>query len=166
MCTDCDQQLYNDLRIFKVVFWLIFYKSLMFRAKKNQTGNVDLSRLGTQIELTTRSLTRMFVDAKNFGGDLKYIKTFIEVAEDGDIQYRDKTGTIHNHTLFFQKIPSRGDSGYIIYACKRLVEEYVQVVIDSLHAKFLDMRVFNVTKIFNSISYPRELPLVYRNAHL
>jgi hypothetical protein len=31
---------------------------------------------------------------------------------------------------------------------------------------FLDMRVFNATKIFSPISYPMELPLLYRNAHL
>jgi hypothetical protein len=42
----------------------------------------------------------------------------------------------------------------------------LQVVIDSLHAKFSDMRVFNATKIFSPISYPMELPLLYRNAHL
>ena len=108
----------------------------------------------------------MFLDAKNFGGDLKYIKTFMEVAEDGIIEYRDKTGTIHNHTLLFQEIPSCGDSGYTFDACKRLAEEYVQVVIDSLHARFPYMRVFNATKIFSPISYPMELPLLYRNAHL
>jgi hypothetical protein len=28
------------------------------------------------------------------------------------------------------------------------------------------MRVFNATKIFNPISYPMELPLLYQNAHL
>jgi hypothetical protein len=31
---------------------------------------------------------------------------------------------------------------------------------------FPDMRVFNATKIFSPISYPMELPLLYRNAHL
>jgi hypothetical protein len=128
--------------------------------------NVDLSQLGAQIELTTRSLTRMFLDAENFGGDSKYIKTFMKVAEDGIIEYRDKTGTIHSHTLFFQEIPSCGDSGYTFDACKRLAKEYVQAVIDSLHARFLDMQVFNATKIFSPISYPMELPLLYRNAHL
>jgi hypothetical protein len=88
----------------------------------------------------------MFLDAKNVGGDSKYIKTFMEVAEDVIIEYRDKTGTIHNHTLFFQEIPSCGDSGYTFDACKRLAEEYVQAVIDSLHAMFPNMRVFNATK--------------------
>jgi hypothetical protein len=44
--------------------------------------------------------------------------------------------------------------------------EPLQAVSDSLHARFLDMRVFNTTKIFNPISYPMELPLPYRNAHL
>ena len=78
-------------------------------SKKFQTENIDLNQLGAQIELTTRSLTRMFLDAKNFGGDSKYVKTFMEVAEDGIIGYRDKTVIIHNHTLFFQEIPSCGD---------------------------------------------------------
>ena len=49
-------------------------------------------------------------------------------------------------------------------ACKRLAEEYVQAIIDSLHAKFPDMRVFNATKNFSPLSYPMELPLLYRNA--
>jgi hypothetical protein len=97
---------------------------------------------------------------------MKYIKTFVEVAKDGIIEYRDKTGTIYNHTLFFQENPGCGDSGYTFDACKRLAKEYVQVVIDSLHAKFPDMRVFDATKIFSPISYPMELPLLYRNAHL
>jgi hypothetical protein len=107
----------------------------------------------------------MFLDAENFGGDSKYIKTFMEVAEDGIIEYRDKTGTIHSHTLLFQEIPSCGDSGYTFDACKRLAEEYVQAIIDSLHARFSDMQVFDATKIFSPISYPMELPLPYRNAH-
>jgi hypothetical protein len=77
---------------------------------------------------------QIFLDAENFGGDSKFIKTFMEVAEDEIIEYRDKTGTIHNHTLLFQEIPSCGDSGYTFDACKRLAEEHVQVVIDSLHA--------------------------------
>ena len=110
---------------------------------------VDLSQFGVQIELTT--LTRMVLDAENFGGDLKYVKTFREVAKDGIIEYRDKTGTIHSHTLFFQEIPSCGDSGYTFDACKRLAKEYVQVVIDSLHVRFSNIRVFNATKNFSSI---------------
>ena len=73
----------------------------------------------------------MFLNAENFGDDLKYINTFMEVAEDGIIEYRDNTGTIHNHTLLFQEIPSCGDSGYTLDACKRLAEEYVQDVIDA-----------------------------------
>jgi hypothetical protein len=68
--------------------------------------------------------------------------------------------------ILFQEIPSCGDSGYTFDAGKRLAKEYVQVVIDSLHARFPDMRVFNATKIFSLISYPMELPLLYRNAHL
>jgi hypothetical protein len=108
----------------------------------------------------------MFLDAENFGGDSKYVKTFMEVAEDGIIEYRDKTGTIHSHTFVFQEISSCGDSGYTFDACKRLAEEYVQAVIDSLHARFPDMREFNATKNFSPISYPMELPLLYWNAHL
>jgi hypothetical protein len=96
----------------------------------------------------------------------KDFHAFMEVTENGNIEYRDKTGTIHNHTLLFQEIPSCGDSGYTFDACKRLAEEYVQAVIDSLHARLPDMRVFNATKIFSPISHPMELPLLYRNAHL
>jgi hypothetical protein len=44
----------------------------------------------------------------------------MEVAKDGIIEYRDKTGTIHNHTLLFQEIPSCGDSCYTFDVCKRL----------------------------------------------
>jgi hypothetical protein len=57
-----------------------YLQELNVLSKKIQTENVDLSQLGSQIELTTRSLTRMFLDAENFGGDSKYIKTFMEVA--------------------------------------------------------------------------------------
>ena len=121
-----------------------------FKAQAPHTPLVH--QLGAHIELTTRSLTRIFLDAENFGGDSKYIKTFMEVAEDGIIEYRHKTGTIHNHTLIFQWIPSCGDSGYIFYVCKSLVEEYVQVVIDSLHAMLLDMRILNATKNFSPFS--------------
>jgi hypothetical protein len=107
MCRDCDQQLYNDLRIFKLVFCIYLLadvlQELNVLSKKIQTENVDLNQLGAQIELTTRSLTRMFLDAENFGGDSKYIKTFIEVAEDGFIEYKDKTGTIHNLLCFSNK---------------------------------------------------------------
>jgi hypothetical protein len=64
MCRDCDQQLYNDLRIFKVVFYIYLLvdvlQELNVLSKKIQTENVDLNQLGAQIELTTRSLTRMF----------------------------------------------------------------------------------------------------------
>jgi hypothetical protein len=42
----------------------------------------------------------------------------------------------------------------------------LQAVIDSLHARFRHMRVFNATKIFSSISYPMELPILYQSAHL
>ena len=90
----------------------------------------------------------------------------MEVAEDGIVESRDKTGTIHNHTLFFQKIPSCGDSGYTFDARKRLAKEYVQIVVDSLHARFPYMQVFNTTKVFNPISYPMELPLLYQKTHL
>jgi hypothetical protein len=152
--------------MFNIYLLVDVLQKLNVLSKKIQTENVDLNQLGAQIELTTRSLTQMFLDAENFGGDSKYIKTFMEVAEDGIIEYRDKTGTIHNHTLFFQEIPSCGDSGYTFDACKRLVEEYVQVVIDSLHVRFPNMRVFNATKISSPISYHVELSLLYRNAHL
>jgi hypothetical protein len=49
---------------------------------------------------------------------------------------------------------------------KKRVSDSLQDVIDSLHARFPDMRVFNATKIFSLISYRMELPLLYRNAHL
>jgi hypothetical protein len=167
MCRDCDKKLYNDLKTFKVVLCIYLLvdvlQELNVLSKNIQTENVDLNQLGVHIELITRSLTRMFLDAENFGGDSKYIKTFMEVAEDGIIEYRDKIGTIHIHTLFFQEIPSCGDSGYIFYVCKRLAEEYVQAVIDFLHARLPNMRVFNSTKIFSPISYPMELSLLYRN---
>jgi hypothetical protein len=106
--------------MFNIYLLVDVLQKLNVLSKKIQTENVDLNQLGAQIELTTRSLTQMFLDAENFGGDSKYIKTFMEVAEDGIIEYRDKTGTIHNHTLFFQEIPSCGDSGYTFDACKRL----------------------------------------------
>ena len=51
-------------------------------------------------------------------------------------------------------------------SCKDLAQEYVQAFIDALHVRFPDMRVFNATKIFSPISYPMELPLLYRNAQL
>jgi hypothetical protein len=61
MCGDCDEQLYNDLRIFKVVFCIYLLadvlQELNVLSKKFQTENVDLSQLGAPIELTTRSLT-------------------------------------------------------------------------------------------------------------
>ena len=104
-CRDCDQQLYNDLRIFKMMFCITCWLMFNVMSRKIQTENVDLNQLGAQIELTTRSLARMFSNAENFGGNSKYMKTFMEVAEDGIIEYRDKTGIIHNHTLFFQDIP-------------------------------------------------------------
>ena len=95
MWRDCDQQLYNDLRIFKVVFGIYLLadvlQELNVLSKNFQTENVDLSQLGAQIELTTRPLTRMFLNANNFGGDSKYVKTFMEVAEDRlgrDIMWR------------------------------------------------------------------------------
>ena len=52
-----------------------------------QIKNADLSQLGAQIELTTRSLTRMFLDAENFASDSKYVKTFMDVAQNGTIEY-------------------------------------------------------------------------------
>ena len=45
----------------------------------------------------------MFLDAENFGVDSKYVKIFMDVAQDGTIKYRDKTGTIHTHSLLFQE---------------------------------------------------------------
>ena len=90
----------------------------------------------------------------------------MDVAEDRTIEYRDKTGTIHTHSLLFQEIPNCGDSGGSFDAYKELVQKYVQVVIDALYVKFPDMRVFNATKIFNPISYPMELPLLYWNVQL
>ena len=90
----------------------------------------------------------------------------MDVAQDGTIEYKDKTSTIHTHSLFFQKIPNCGDSGSSFHACKELAQEYVQAIIDALHVRFPDMRVFNATKIFNPISYSMELPLLYRNAQL
>jgi hypothetical protein len=73
----------------------------------------------------------------------------------------------HSHPYFtFPRNSKLWRFGLYFDACKRLVEEYVQAVIDSLHARFRDMRVFNATKIFSPISYPMELPLLYRNAHL
>ena len=66
--------------------------------------------MGAQIELTIRSLTQMFLDAKNFGVDSKYINTFMDVAQDEIIEYRNKIGTIHTHSLFFQEILSCEDS--------------------------------------------------------
>ena len=167
---DNDQQLYNDLRIFKVIFCIYLLADVLHELnilnKIFQIENVDLSQLGAQIELTTCSLTRMFLDAENFGVDSKYVKIFMDVAQDGTIKYRDKTGTIHSQSLFFQEIPNCGDSRGSFDACKELAQEYVQVVIDALHVRFPDMRVFNATKIFSPISYPMELPLLYRNAQL
>ena len=106
----------------------------------------------------------MFLDAENLGVDFKYVKIFMDVAEDGTIEYRDKIGIIYTHSLLFQEIPSCGDSRGLFDACKELTQKYVQTVIDSLHVRFLDMRVFNATKNFSPISYPMELPLLYRNA--
>ena len=64
MCRDCDQQLHHDFIIFKVVFYIYLLvdvlQELNVLSKKIQTENVDLNQLGAQIELTTRSLTRMF----------------------------------------------------------------------------------------------------------
>ena len=170
MCRDNDHQLYNDLRIFKVVFCIYLLADVLHKLnilnKIFQIENVDLSQLGAQIELTTRSLTRMFLDAENFGVDSKYVKIFMDVAQDGTIEYRNKTNTIHTHSLFFQEIPNCGDSGGSFHACKELAQEYVQAIIDALHVRFLDMWVFNATKIFSPISYPMELSLLYRNAQL
>ena len=161
------------MRIFKVVICIYLLhligcvlQELNVLSKKFQTDNVYISQLGAQIELTTRSLIRIFLYAENFGGDSKYIKIFMEVAKDGIIEYREKTSIIHSHTLFFQEIPSCGDSGYTFDACKRLAEEYVQAIIDFLHVRFPNMRVFNATKNFSLISYLMELPILYRNAHL
>ena len=170
MCRDNDHQLYNDLRIFKVVFciYLLVHvlPELNILNKIFQIENVDLSQLGVQIELTTRSLTRMFLDAENFGVESKYVKIFMDVAQDGTIEYRDKIGIVHTHALLFQEIPNCGDSGGSFHACKELAQEYVQAIIDALHVRFPDMQVFNATKIFSPISYPMELPLLYRNAQL
>ena len=170
MCRDNHHQLYNDLRIFKVVFCIYLLadvlQELNILNKIFQIENVDLSQLGAQIELTTCSLTWMFLDAENFGVDFKYVKILMDVAQDGIIEYRDKTGTIHTHSLLFQKIPNCGDLGGSFHACKELAQEYVQVVIDALHVRFPNIHVFNATKIFSPISYPMELPLLYRNAQL
>ena len=100
-----------------------------------QIENVDLSQLGAQIELTARSLTRMFLDAENFGVNSKYVKIFMDVAQDGTIEYRDKTSTIHTHSFLFQEIPNCGDSEGSFDACKELAQEYVQAVIDVLHVR-------------------------------
>ena len=47
MCSDCDQQLYNDLIIFKVMFYIYLLadvlQQLNILSKKIQTENVDLS---------------------------------------------------------------------------------------------------------------------------
>ena len=124
VCRDNDQQLYNDLKIFKVVFCIYLLADVLHELnilkKIFQIENVDLSQLGAHIELTTCSLIRMFLDVENFGFDSKYVKIFMDVAQDGTIEYRDKTGTIHTHSLFFQEIPSCRDSGGFFYACKEL----------------------------------------------
>ena len=93
VCRDNDQQLYNDLRIFKVVFCIYLLADVLHELnilnKIFQIENVDLSQLRAQIELTTRSLTQMFLDAENFGVDSKYVKIFMDIAQYGTIEYRE-----------------------------------------------------------------------------
>ena len=104
-----------------------------------QIENMDLNQLGEHTKLTTQSLIQMFMDAENFGAISKYVKTFMDVAHDRTIEYRDKTGTIHINTVFSKEISSCEDLGGSFDACKELAQQYVQAVIDSLHVSFPNM---------------------------
>ena len=77
VCRDNDQQLYNDFKIFKVIFCIYLLANVLHELnilnKIFQIENVNLSQLGAQIELIICSLTQMFLDAKNFGVDSKYV---------------------------------------------------------------------------------------------
>ena len=44
------------------------------------------------------------MDIENFGVDSKYVRTFMDIAHGGTIEYRDKIHIIHTHSLFFQEI--------------------------------------------------------------
>ena len=126
---------------------------------------MDLSQLRTYIKLTIELLVCMFLDVENFGVDSKYVRTFMDVAHGGTIEYREKIRIIHTHSFFFfQEIPSCGDLKGLFDACKELTQQYVQVVSDSLHLKFPNMRIFNATKAFSPISYLMDLSLLYQNA--
>ena len=61
VCRDNNQQLYNDLRIFKVIFCIYLLADVLQELdilnKIFQIENADFSQLGAQIELTIRSLT-------------------------------------------------------------------------------------------------------------
>ena len=46
------------------------------------------------------------LDAENFGANSKYVKTFVDVAQNGTTKYKDNIGTIHIQFLIFQKVPS------------------------------------------------------------
>ena len=85
----------------------------------------------------------MFLDAKNFGARFKYVKTFMNITHDKTIEYRNKTNIIHTHYLLFQEIPNCRNLEGLFDAHKDLAHQYVQAVINSLHAMFPNMRVFN-----------------------
>ena len=167
-------ELYHEFRCFSILFFIHLLADVLGELntlnKIFQKENLDLTEIGEAIEITTRSLSRKFlVDEKEeFGADTKFVAHFLDISRSDQIHFQDSTGAVHSHILHYAPLPHAVDFGGdgTLQGCKVIAQAYVRKVMESLQEQFLDLKVFNVAKLFSPISFPPNLAVLHRNGFL
>ena len=113
---------------------------------------MDLIEIEDAIEIVILSLLRNFLVDKDedFVVNTKFVAQFLDISRGGEIHFQDSTKMVHSHILHYVPLLHTNEFGGdgTLCKCKVIVEAYVAKVIESLRQQFLDLKLFNVVKLF------------------
>ena len=132
-----------------------------------QKENLDLTKIGEAIEITTRSLFRKFLvdEEEEFGTDTKFVAHFLDISRGGQIHFQDLCIHIYCIMHHYLTVVDFGGDG-TLQRCKVIAQAYVLKVMESLQQRFQDLKVFNAAKLFSPISFSPDLAVLHRNDSL
>ncbi|MCO5597856.1 hypothetical protein L7F22_051941 [Adiantum nelumboides] len=165
-------QWYNKARIFSVQFCLHMLADVLGilndLSLEMQKEHVDLTCIGSAIDVAINKLKRSYLREGCFVQDTIFLSKFLASSSNGYLEINDKDGVMYCHDLCFQVIPKakKNDDDEVedvstmrpcidgsLESCKSLAKVYVQALVDNLNARFHDLPLFNAAKLFSPCHY-------------
>lgn len=154
-----EKKMYEMATIFQVKFFIHLLAYVIIELnklnKKFQEDHVDITSIGTTLDITISLLHKRFIRG-TFGVGAMHTSSFLSKTQQGTLEFADCTCIVHVHELAFESFPKSQRSG-TLDDCIMLGKGFVMKVIDYLNARFTNLPIFNVYKFFSPCNFYEDM---------